>query len=163
VNQLALIESPETTGDRDCWGTPGDLFRTLDAEFHFAWDLAAEPWSAKCENYFTPANDAFQYDWTRLPQPLWLNPPFSDLSRWIGTAWRAAVYGATVVAIVPAHRCEQAWWHQYVIGQAAEVRCPRGRVEYVAPPGIAQSGPKFPSCVLVYRPGHAGPTIMRAL
>ena len=39
------------------WCTPADFFKELDQEFHFELDPAATAKSAKCAEYFTPAED----------------------------------------------------------------------------------------------------------
>ena len=137
-------------GDRDCWATPHGLFEPLDREFSFTWDLAAEDWSAKCEQYLTPDDDALSVGWWELDGWLFLNPPFSELAVWLARVKLEAAAGARIVVVVPGHRHEQEWFQRYVIGVAHEVRCPRQRVSYSAPPGIPASSPTFPSMVLVY-------------
>ena len=46
-----------------CWCTPLDFFEKLDREFHFNLDAAATDKSAKCADYFTPADDGLSKDW----------------------------------------------------------------------------------------------------
>lgn len=45
------------------WCTPVEFFNELDREFHFNLDPAATDKSAKCANYFTPADDGLSKDW----------------------------------------------------------------------------------------------------
>lgn len=45
------------------WCTPPDFFKELDQEFHFDLDVAATDKSAKCRNYFTPADDGLHQNW----------------------------------------------------------------------------------------------------
>lgn len=45
------------------WCTPVEFFNELDQEFHFNLDPAATDKSAKCANYFTPADDGLSKDW----------------------------------------------------------------------------------------------------
>jgi site-specific DNA-methyltransferase (adenine-specific) len=49
-----------------CWCTPPDFFEQLDREFHFNLDPAATDKSAKCADYFTPADDGLSKDWGAL-------------------------------------------------------------------------------------------------
>lgn len=43
--------------------TPKTLFDALDAEFHFDLDAAASPDNAKCESFYTDADDALSRPW----------------------------------------------------------------------------------------------------
>lgn len=43
--------------------TPGEFFRELDKEFHFALDAAATEKSAKCATYYTPETDGLTKPW----------------------------------------------------------------------------------------------------
>ena len=45
------------TSNTDMWETPQELFDELDREFHFTLDVCAVPENAKCERYFTPAQN----------------------------------------------------------------------------------------------------------
>jgi site-specific DNA-methyltransferase (adenine-specific) len=128
------------------------LFKALDAEFHFVIDLAADETNHLCPRYFTAGDDALRQAWPRADEGwCWLNPPFSRLPGFSAEAASQHKHGSNVVMLVPAHRVEQAWWHTNVLGVASEIRFPRGRVEYVPPPGVRSSGPAFPSVIVVYR------------
>ncbi len=43
-------------------------------------------------------------------------------------------------------RTDTAWWHDWVVGHATEVRFIRGRLKF----GGSKSGAPFPSAVVVY-------------
>lgn len=175
MNQTILPGmTPENSdGDRDCWATPQDLFNTLDVEFGFGYDMAAQPWSAKCDRFYEKHHDSLSFPW---PRPMsassadrlacWVNPPFSGLAAWSSKAMHEAAKGALVVMLLPAHRCEQPWFQDSVIGHAHEVRMIRRRVAYVPPPGLTtgSDGAKFPSMVAVWRgPNPEGKTELRSL
>jgi hypothetical protein len=49
------------------WCTPPDFFKELDREFHFDLDAAATDKSAKCRNYFAPADDGLSKNWGGTP------------------------------------------------------------------------------------------------
>lgn len=163
--QQGLFGVETADGDRDAWATPSDLFKALAAEFDFGGDLAAEAWSAKCERYLTRENNALIWNWSMWLVAQWgfLNPPFSEIAIWIEKVRREAEQGARIIVVLPAHRCEQPWFHQHVIGYAREVRMIRRRVDYTPPPGIKQSSPKFPSMVLVYDGPGTGETLLRGM
>lgn len=62
------------------WRTPPALFKALHQEFNFQNDLASDIRSALLPRHLGPggiSEDALAYDWTRLQQPNFLNPPYS--------------------------------------------------------------------------------------
>lgn len=128
----------------DEWETPDELFAELDREFDFTVDVAALPHNAKCEDYFTPGQDALLQAWQGV---CWMNPPYgAGLGKWVKKACDSAQSGALVVCLLPA-RTDTRWWHDYVLPHA-EIRYLRGRVKFN---GIGNSAP-FPSVVVVFRP-----------
>lgn len=127
----------------DEWATPPELFARLDAEFGFGLDVCALPHNAKCRRFFTPEVDGLRQRWEGV---CWMNPPYGrQIATWVRMAYEASLYGATVVALLPA-RTDTRWWHDYV-ANADEVRFLRGRVKFVG----ARSGAPFPSAVVVFR------------
>lgn len=139
--QAALFSSA-----REDWETPPEFFNELDGEFHFDLDVCATPATAKCARRFTPAEDGLNRPWA--PHICWMNPPYGRaIRRWMDKALAESRRGATVVCLVPA-RTDTAWWHDCVIGGAAEVRFVRGRLRFV---GAAHPAP-FPSAVIIFRP-----------
>jgi phage N-6-adenine-methyltransferase len=117
----------------------------LDAEFGFTLDVCATDANAKCERYFTRADDALQKVWEGV---CWMNPPYGrDLGHWVAKAYDSARAGATVVCLVPA-RTDTAWWREFA--HLGEVDFLRGRVSFDGNNGAASAAP-FPSCVIVFR------------
>ena len=129
------------------WETPKDLFDTLDAEFEFELDVCALPVNAKCNRFFTPADDGLSQDWGA--RVCWMNPPYGRAIRhWMRKAYEASLGGATVVCLVPA-RTDTAWWHEHAV--RGEVRYLRGRLRF----GGATTGAPFPSVLVIFRPPTA--------
>lgn len=140
-----------TDGSRDDWETPPEIFGPLDEEFRFRVDLAASPGNAKCASFHTRQNPhPHEY---RGGGPFWLNPPYSHVAVFMHLA---ANLGArsTVVCLVPA-RTDTAWWHDYVMEAANEVRLVRGRVRFILD-GRRGDAPPFPSAIVIYRPDSPG-------
>jgi phage N-6-adenine-methyltransferase len=132
----------------DEWSTPDDLFARLDAEHDFTLDVCASAANAKCERYFTRADDALAQIWEGV---CFMNPPYGrDIDHWVAKAYDTARGGHTVVCLVPA-RTDTAWWQRFVT--LGEVTFLAGRVKFNG----AGSAP-FPSAVVVFRHGfrHAG-------
>jgi phage N-6-adenine-methyltransferase len=125
------------------WATPQDFFDELDREFHFTLDVAATPENAKCEKFYTKADDGLKQPWTGA---CWANPPYGrSLAKWFQKAAEAARSGATVVCLVPA-RTDTRWWHEHV-AEAADVRFLKGRLKF----GGAKNAAPFPSAVVVFK------------
>ena len=57
----------------DIWATPQDFFDKLNAVFKFDLDVCALPENAKCERFFSPADDGLKQEWTGT---CWMNPPY---------------------------------------------------------------------------------------
>ncbi len=74
-----------------------------------------------------------------------MNPPYGRaIGLWVARAYRAALTGATVVALLPA-RTDTTWWHDYVV-KAKDIRFLRGRIRF----GEAKYSAPFPSAVVVF-------------
>jgi len=148
---------PKAAGYSDSWGTPPDLIAKLDAEFGFTLDVCASRENAKADFFFAAEDDALSKDWIIANiggGAIWMNPPFSQIDRWIKKAYEESRRGATVVCLVPC-RTDSAWWHQYII-PCAEVRFLRGRIRFV---GAKHNAP-FPCAVVIFGPNK--PPTMKA-
>lgn len=153
--------------DADTRLTPAWLFGLLNHEFGFGIDAAATQANALCPVWLGPdspiakcAVRAPDSAWCVDRMPVFVNPPFSRMADF--TAKAASVCRSQrvpIAMIMPGDRHEQPWFHSNVLDVAAEVRCPVGRVKYN---GTNQS-PEWPSFVVIYKPWHVGPTIIREL
>ena len=47
----------------DEWGTPKELFKQLDKEFHFDLDPCSNENNHKCNYYFTKKEDGLKQNW----------------------------------------------------------------------------------------------------
>lgn len=136
---LMSSETPE-------WETPAALFKELDSDLGpFNLDVAANAWNAKCPTFFTEDQDGLSQPWTGR---VWCNPPYGrTIGKWVEKARDAALSGSAevVVCLLPA-RTDTAWWHDFIMTDAAEVRFIRGRVKFGG-----QGPAPFPSAVVVFR------------
>ena len=75
-----------------------------------------------------------------------MNPPYSQISKWVQKAYQESQAGVTVVMLVPS-RTGTRWWHDWAV-KADEVRLLKGRLKF----GDARSCAPFDSALLVFRP-----------
>ena len=142
--QLWAAGGPGFSSATDDWATPPEVFAALDAEFRFQLDVCASARNAKCERFFTVADDGLAQQWTGR---VWMNPPYGrTIGAWMAKAAESARADATVVCLVPA-RTDTAWWHEHVMAAASEVRLVRGRLKF----GDGASPAPFPSAIVVFR------------
>ena len=124
------------------WATPQDLFDRLDAVFHFDLDVCALPENAKCDRFFSPADDGLARPWEGT---CWMNPPYGrGISAWVLKAAEERMRGTTTVALLPA-RTDTAWWQDWVAPHA-EVHYLRGRLKF----GDGKNSAPFPSAIAIY-------------
>jgi phage N-6-adenine-methyltransferase len=137
------MNSVHFKSDKDNWETPTDLFTVLDREFHFEWDVAADPINTKCKRYYTPEDNGLAQEWQGV---CWLNPPYGNaIAKWMRKAFESASVGsATVVCLVPSRTDTKWWWNH---AQYGEIRFLPGRLKFV---GAENSAP-FPSAVVIFR------------
>ena len=140
---------------RQDWPTPDSLYDPLNEEFHFTFDLAADPSNAKYTAYYCESDDTLNREWVGLVG--WLNPPYGaktgKLSDWVKKAYQETkkYSSTTVVMLIPA-RTNTRWWHDYVM-KAAEIRFINGRPKF----GDADHGLPQPLAIVVFRQ-HTGLT-----
>lgn len=85
----------------DEWRTPASLYERLNKEFHFDFDPC--PIDAKF--------DGLQVNWGAVN---FVNPPYSQIAKWIEKAYREFKKGKVVVLLIPS-RTDTRWWHDYVM------------------------------------------------
>lgn len=149
----------------DSWATPQALFDNLDREFGFTLDPCASPNNAKTERYFTRNDNGLSRSWSGV---VFMNPPYGrQIGDWVHKAYRESQVGCTVVCLIAA-RTDTSYWHDVVM-HASEVRFIRGRLKFEPdtserrPTGCSGGVAPFPSCVVVFRPGAAGPPVISSI
>lgn len=140
-----LLQPPVT----DVWSTPQWLFDALNREFGFTLDPCSDSDNAKCDLFFTMAENGLLRDWGR--ETVFMNPPYSDVGDWMRKAHGSALEGATVVCLVPS-RTDASWWHDHAM--KGEIRFIRGRLRFgdTEKRFGGSGGAPFPSAIIVFRP-----------
>ena len=85
------------TSNTDMWSTPPELYKVLDDEFHFTLDVCATPSNAKCDRFFTLADDGLKQSW--LGEVCWMNPPYGrKIDLWMQKAVQTMLGGGALYA-----------------------------------------------------------------
>jgi phage N-6-adenine-methyltransferase len=163
--QTAARGAMDEVDDR---GTDPVFVAELAARFggDFTLDVAAAAHNAKCERFYTRAENGLDKPW---PGRVWCNPPYShpNLALWMRKAWAEWESGrpSLIVMLLPANRVEQAWWQDLVEPfrdrPGSPLRCEflPGRMRFVLP-GKEHIGPNerppFGCCLLIW--DRVGPT-----
>ena len=64
------------SSNRKDWETPQDLFDSLNSEFHFTLDAAANQYNHKCGKYYTTEDNGLLQDWSS--ETVFINPPYGN-------------------------------------------------------------------------------------
>ena len=127
----------------DMHATPQAFFDYYNSIYNFTLDVCASPENAKCENYFTAADNGLAQEWVGN---CWMNPPYGrEIIDWMQKAHESSLCGATVVCLVPA-RTDTKWWHEYAM--KGQIEFIRGRLKF----GDAKNSAPFPSAVVTFYP-----------
>lgn len=144
------------SSNSDEWETPDWLFSRLDMEFDIDWDVCAADGLSKvpsCNWNGLHGRDALAIDWVAhfpgASMVFWMNPPYSEIKKWMEKAYTESLDGCTVVCLVPA-RTDTAWWHDYAL--KGQIRFIRGRLKF----GGSKNSAPFPSAVVIFGKGYSG-------
>lgn len=149
----------------DLWSTPSEVFNALDMEFGFVFDVCAEDKTAQCQDYWTAEDDALTKDWAfdtltsaidnkPLLSCLWCNPPYSNITPWVGKAIEAQKAGRSTVMLV---MCDPSVkWFSLAQQYASEIRfITEGRLAFLKN-GVPQKGNNKGSVIFVFDPHRIG-------
>ena len=126
----------------DSWGTPISFFDRLRDRFDFRLDACAEPWSAKCDRFYTKDDDGLSKAWESWT---WCNPPYSNILGWYRKASEEALLGNSS-AVLTFARTDTRAFHQYAL-KASEIVFLKGRLKFIDPatkqPGNSAPAPSM--------------------
>lgn len=127
------------------WGTPVDLFLSLDRLFSFNLDPCASDENHKCERYFTKEDDGLSQHWDGV---VFMNPPYGrGINAWVQKAYDSRYeHGSTVVCLVPART--DARWFQFCFEFAQCITFLPGRLKFTN--GECENAAPFPSALVVF-------------
>lgn len=124
----------------DNWATPSDLYAKLDGEFHFDFDPCPIDWEVGKNP------DGLSIPWGRCS---FVNPPYSNVAKWIEKAHFEWKQGKKVVMLINAITDTKAF-HTYIYGQAT-IRFIQGRIKFVSPDLNKNNTPNVrPSMLVIF-------------
>jgi hypothetical protein len=120
---------------KDEWNTPISIYKQLDDEFHFEFDPCPE----------NPQFNGLEIEWKRSN---FVNPPYSQLAKWLEKGYKEWKKNKTVVFLIPS-RTDTKAWHEYCM-KADEIRFIKGRLKF----GGSKNSAPFPSAVVIFKGGN---------
>lgn len=117
--------------DRDYWETPDYLYNWIDKRYGIEIDLACTSENCKAANGFYADKDwnAFDYEWGKLANVGFCNPPYSDIDPWLNKALNERdMYDFTTVFVIPMPNGER---RDSMIFQADRLWFIRDRISFI--------------------------------
>jgi len=115
------------------WKTPQGLKEQLQSEFSFDDDPAQEG-----------QIDALHRHWGKR---VFINPPYGpEISYWLNKGLLELDNGADLCVFLLPSRTDTAWFHDWVLPFAKEIRFIRGRLKF----GDSKNSAPFPSMLVIY-------------
>ncbi len=147
---------------KDYWETQQETVDRLEEVmgFKFDVDVCGSPGSKKAPEVIADEHwwrvhahiDGLTFDWSRLGQRGFLNPPFSSKPQWLArAALMSQSRGMTVVGVVP-HAPATAWYRE-MEQSTSRILSPDKRVAYIHPiTGKVMKAPNFETVFPVWEP-----------
>lgn len=132
------------TSNSDEYSTPQELYKALDAEFHFNLDPCSTDENCKCTRHFTVENDGLSQNWGGYRA--FCNPPYSEIAKWVKKAHDEGCKDNTLVVLLIPSRTDTKYFHDYIY-QRSEIRFIKGRLKF----GNSTNTAPFPSMVVIFR------------
>lgn len=141
---MNIISHPCMSHNTDTWETPQDLYDRLNKKYNFQLDPCCNEHNRKCPVGFDIAKNGLISEWASY-KSIFMNPPYSEVAKWIQKAYAESKKGCTVVCLVKSCT-DTKWWHEYAL-KAHEIIFIKGRVKF----GGSKTGAPFPSCIIIFK------------
>ena len=145
-------------GSGDRWMTPPSICRAVHGALGGKWfdpcGDPASPTTAMATAHFDvrEGQDGLSDPWPS-DLPAYVNPPFSEASKWVEKCSREHSKGRAVIAMVPL-RPEGSAWHSFIWPEA-EVVIPKGRIKFVGLDGQTHGSAMIGTAMVCWgTPGH---------
>jgi len=117
----------------DHWSTPKGVYDELNKRFNFNDD--------PCPLNNNDGIDGLQRSWGTKT---FVNPPYSQLKKWVKKGYEESLKGKLVVMLIPS-RTDTIAWHEYCM-KADEIIFIKGRLKF----GGSKNSAPFPSAIIVF-------------
>ena len=77
---------------------------------------------------------------------VWLNPPYSEIEKWVEKAFRETRADNTIVVLLIPSRTDTKYFHNFIY-QRTEIRFVKGRLKF----GDSKTSAPFPSMLVIFR------------
>lgn len=135
------------SSNSDEWETPEHIISWLAERFNFDLDPCASKENAKCYDFFTKEDNGLFLNWHgRGFRCAFVNPPYSDIAKWIEKCYLESEKGMTVVLLIPA-RVDTRYWHDFIFNKAKEIIFIKGRLKF----NNHKNPATFPSAIIVFK------------
>jgi len=174
-----LVKSTTKSSEKNRWGTTWrcNNHAAKLTGYAFILDACAEKQTAKCANFISPEENAFNVDWVQRlssieskiskikatrspfkPSAVWVNPPFDSKIEFIDECYRYSKLGITTVMLLPYERTT-GWWRDKIKNKANRIFVPDGRYPFLEIDGKTQkTGVNFSSCFIEFSPTYFNKT-----
>lgn len=133
------------SSETDLWATPQEFFDNLNVEFNFTLDPCATSDNAKCNKYYTVAENGLEQNWQG--EKVFCNPPYGrDIKDWVKKCYEESLKPNTEVVMLIPSRTDNTYFHKFIYHKAKEIRFVKGRLKF----GNSNNSAPFPSMVVVY-------------
>jgi phage N-6-adenine-methyltransferase len=169
---MNINNSKTKASKRDLWETPQQLVDQVAdiLKVHIALDPCCTEKNRKCWNGCFKKQDGLKLDWLSScnaitgfsNKAVWVNPPFSELHKWIDKVIEESNKGLTIVLVHP--DTPDTAWYQKIEKNCLMQLVPTSRINYIDPEiEEVKSGVNFPSCISVFNgfPVTGQPTRVR--
>ena len=134
----------------DEWGTPRQLFMSLDNEFDFTLDPCGNP-NRMLKGHmqmYTKKENGLNQSWE--DQRVFCNPPYTYIKRWVQKCYSERNKAELIVMLIPV-RTDTKYFHDFIYTYA-ELRFIRGRLYFIDHSGKKmKNNAPFPSMLCIYR------------
>jgi site-specific DNA-methyltransferase (adenine-specific) len=130
------------------WGTPPEMFDTLNKVFHFTLDPAATHENHLCDKYFTIAEDGLKESWGG--NNVFCNPPYGrGLDKWVEKCNVETQFCKVIVLPIPV-RTDVPYFHTGLLAKCPYICFIKGRVKFLMTGNSKSNSAPFPSMLCVW-------------
>lgn len=130
----------------DEWATPYWVYDRLNKRFNFQLDPCANEDNFKCVDWYNKEINGLNQEWSVNYKSVFVNPPYSDIKKWVEKCYNESLNGCTVVMLIPA-RIDTTYWHDYIFPYAKEIIFIRGRLRF----NDCKNNCTFPSAIIIFK------------